>query len=90
MIEHMAVCWMRLAVMEIYYSAAVGGQGSLKFLEFAEKRLTLAQRRYARAVETLSKYRMMVQATRLLEARADAAGAERRVNNMRTLKAVNA
>ncbi|HZH91585.1 MAG TPA: hypothetical protein VEX70_13325 [Pyrinomonadaceae bacterium] len=91
LIEHAAVCWVRLAVMEVYYSAAHRATGnSIKWLEFTEKRLILAQRRYARAVETLSRFRMMAEATRLLEARADAAGAARRVNNMRTLKAVTA
>jgi len=91
LIEHAAVCWSRLALMEIYYSAAHRATGnSIKWLEFTEKRLMLTQRRYARSVETLSKFRMMSEATRLLEARADAAGAARRVNNMRTLKAVTA
>ena len=90
LIEHAAVCWLRLSAMEIYYSAAMNANNTLTKAAFIDKRLTLTQRRYARAVETLSRFRMMAEATRLLEARADAAGAARRVNNMRTLKAVTA
>lgn len=90
LIEHAAVCWMRLSVMEIYYTGAMAATGnSAKWLAFVEKRLTLTQRRYARALETLERVRMMSAATRLIEARADAAGAARRVNNMRTLKALS-
>jgi hypothetical protein len=89
LIEHAAVCWIRLSAMEIYYTAAMRAQGNTtKWLSFVETRLTLTQRRYARAIETLARFRMMAEATRLIEARADAAGAARRVNNMRTLKAV--
>ncbi len=89
LIEHAAVCWSRLALMEIYYSAAMRATGnSIKWLAFVEKRLTLAQRRYARSLETLARFRMLAETTRLLEAKADAAGASRRLNNMKTLKAV--
>jgi hypothetical protein len=91
LIEHAAVCWLRLAAMEIYYSAVMSTAGNtLERCAFTEKRLTLAQRRHARAVETLSRFRMMSEATRILEARTGAAGAARRVNNMRTVKAVTA
>lgn len=89
LIEHAVVCWIRLSAMEIYYTAAMRAQGNTaKWLSFVEKRLTLTQSRYARAVETLTRFRMMAEATRLIEARADAAGAARRVNNMKTLKAM--
>jgi hypothetical protein len=90
LIEHAAVCWLRLAAMEIYYSAAMRAEGNtLARCAFVEKRLMLTQKRYARAVETLTRHRMMAMATRLLEARADATGAARRVNNLRTLKALS-
>jgi len=91
LIEHAAVCWLRLAAMEIYYSAAMRAEGNtLARCAFVEKRLMLTQKRYARAVETLTRHRMMAEAARLLEARADASGAARRVNNMQTLKAATA
>jgi len=72
LIEHAAVCWMRLSLMEIYYTAVNGADGNtLKRLEYVERRLMLAQRRFTRAVESLGRVRMMQAATRLIESRTE-------------------
>jgi hypothetical protein len=55
-----------------------------------DRRLTNAQRRFTRAVESLAKVRTLSAAARLIESRREAARAAKTVNNVRTLKALSA
>jgi len=90
LISHVALCWLRLNLVEHSYTSNTSGEHTLTAGIYWEKRLTAAQRRYTRAVETLSKVRALTAATRLMESRTEAASAAKRVNNMRTLKALTA
>jgi hypothetical protein len=65
--HHAALCWLRLAEAEIEFTSHTSVQHTLTVGIYYEKRLTLAQRRFARAVETLAR-------TRALLARAEARG----------------
>jgi hypothetical protein len=55
MIEHAVVCHVRLGMMEHLYSRH--GSDRMDVIEHWEKRLTLAQRRFTRAVTTLARVR---------------------------------
>jgi hypothetical protein len=57
--QHAALCWLRLAEVELLYSAKVSGQITLTLGMYFEKRLSMAQRRFTRACETLERVRMM-------------------------------
>jgi len=90
LISHAAVCWLRLNLLEIFNGQILNQSVSLDKAMFWEKRLVLAQRRFTRTLESLAKVRTLTAATRLIEARTEAAGAAKRVNNLRTLKALTA
>jgi hypothetical protein len=64
MIDHAVMCHVRLGMMEHLYSRHASGQ--MDVIEHWEKRLTLAQRRFTRAVTTLARVRALL-------ARADSA-----------------
>jgi hypothetical protein len=55
MIEHAVMCHVRLGMMEHLYTRHASGR--MDVIEHWEKRLTLAQRRYTRAVTTLARVR---------------------------------
>jgi len=59
LISHACLCWLRLACMEMRYTAAFSDSIGLAQGLFYEKRLTAAQRRFTKAVESLSKVRQM-------------------------------
>jgi hypothetical protein len=88
LISHVALCWLRLNLVEHGYTSNTSGEHTLTAGIYWEKRLTAAQRRYTRAVETLAKVRALTAATRLMESRTEAASTAKRVNNVRTLKAL--
>ncbi len=90
LIAHVALCWLRLNLVEHGYTSNTSGEHTLTAGIYWEKRLTAAQRRYTRAVETLAKVQALTAATRLMESRTEAASAAKRVNNVRTLKALTA
>ena len=60
LIEHIALCWLRLSFMEFEYTS-VRKRGSITVTQagFAERRLNQTQRRYLRACETLARIRRM-------------------------------
>lgn len=58
LIEHAVLCHVRLGMMEHLYSRHVSGR--MDVTEHYEKRLTLAQRRFMRAVETLARVRALL------------------------------
>lgn len=88
LISHVALCWLRLNLVEHGYTSNTSNEHTLTAGIYWEKRLTGAQRRYTRAVETLAKVRMLTAATRLIESRTEAASAAKRVNNVRLLNAM--
>jgi hypothetical protein len=90
LIDHAALCWLRLHITELTYSNRLLAADSHSHDSgiYWEKRLAGAQRRFTRAVESLAKVRTLTAATRLIESRTDAARAAKSVNNLRTLKAL--
>jgi len=59
LITHVALCWLRLGFLEVSYTRVQGHSTSIPLCMFWEKRLTLAQRRYTRACETLEQVRRL-------------------------------
>lgn len=57
--QHAALCWLRLAEVELLYSAKLGNSHPLAVGAYYDKRLSMAQRRFTRAVETLERVRML-------------------------------
>jgi len=90
LIEHAALCWLRLSLLEAFAGQLLNQSISLPKAMFTEKRLAVAQRRFTRALESLAKVRALTAATRLIESRTEAANMAKRVNNGRTLKALPA
>lgn len=58
LIDHAVLCHVRLGMIEHLYSRNTSGR--LDITEHYEKRLTLAQRRFTRAVETLARVRALL------------------------------
>ena len=57
--QHVALCWLRLAEVELLYTSKLGTSHTLTVGAYYEKRLSMAQRRFTRACETLERVRMM-------------------------------
>lgn len=58
LIEHAVLCQVRLGMIEHLYSRHASGR--MDVVEHYEKRLTLAQKRFTRAVETLARVRALL------------------------------
>ena len=54
-----ALCWLRLQLIEQQYSGVQAGNMTLPQGDYWERRLSAAQRRYLRAVETLARVRRL-------------------------------
>lgn len=89
LISHIVLCWLRMNILEMFGASLLNQEATLTKAMFWEKRLELAQRRFTRAVESLAKVRALTAAARLMESRTEAASAAKRVNNLRTLKALS-
>ena len=63
LIEQVLLAWLRLNVWEYKYTGMNEQGMSLPVAEFWEKRVSAAQRRYLRAVETLARVRKITRAT---------------------------
>jgi hypothetical protein len=59
LIEHVALCWLRLQRVEQRYSAVMAQSITLTMGDYWERRLSAAQRRYLRACETLARVRRL-------------------------------
>lgn len=57
LIDDIVHCWLRLMAIEQIYSRTINGGCSSAIVLFLEKRLSLAQRRYHRAIESLARTR---------------------------------
>lgn len=92
LIDHAALCWLRLHVTEAIYTTRllVSDSHSHDSGMYWERRLTGAQRRFTRALESLAKVRTLSAATRLIESRTEAASAAKMVNNLRAMKSLTA
>jgi hypothetical protein len=77
LIEQVALCWLRLNVLEVEYTT-IRNQRTLTIdqAHFLERRLNYAQRRYMRACETLARVRKIVRRTPALQINIAAAGGQ--------------
>jgi hypothetical protein len=57
LIQQAALCWLKLNLVELSYSGTMKGSITLTLGMYWEKRLSAAQRRFARACETLTRVR---------------------------------
>lgn len=83
LIQQAALCWLRLTLAEIVYSGVMKGSITLTLGLYMEKRLTMAQRRFARACETLARVRKLSRNTPALQFNIAAEGG-RQVNLVAT------
>ena len=67
LIQHAALCWLRLTLAELAYSNTVKGSITLTLGLYMEKRLTAAQRRFTRSCETLARVRKLSRNTPALQ-----------------------
>src|SRR5690349_17146569 len=59
LIQQAALCWLKLNLVELSYSGTMAQSITLTLGIYWEKRLTAAQRRFARACETLARVRKL-------------------------------
>ena len=59
LVAHVALCWLRLQMMEQKYTRAASQSMSLAQGDYWERKLSSAQRRYLRAAETLARIRRL-------------------------------
>ena len=59
LIENIVTCWLRMNSCEMQLAYRMKGSHSITVLEFWERRLSMAQRRYLAACESLAKIRKM-------------------------------
>jgi len=59
LVDHVALCWMRLQATEQVYSGRMAQSLTLPQADYWDRHLAAAQRRYLRAVETLAKVRRL-------------------------------
>lgn len=76
LIQHAALCWLRLTLAELAYSNVVKGSITLTLGLYMEKRLTMAQRRFSRACETLTRVRKLSRSTPALQLNIATAGGQ--------------
>lgn len=57
LIQQAALCWLKLSLVELSYSCVMKQSITLALGMYWEKRLTMAQKRFARACETLARVR---------------------------------
>jgi hypothetical protein len=67
LIQQAALCWLKLSLIELRYSAVMKQSITLTLGIYWEKRLTAAQRRFARACETLARVRKLSRNTPALQ-----------------------
>jgi hypothetical protein len=58
-IEHIVLCWLRLAVAELQFSAIMSHGGTLAQIEHHQRRVDAAQKRFTRASESLARLRKL-------------------------------
>ncbi len=76
LIQHAALCWLRLTLAELAYSSVMKGSITLTLGMYMEKRLTTAQKRFTRACETLTRVRKISRNTPALQVNIAASGGQ--------------
>lgn len=78
LIEQVALCWLRLNLLEQGYTNATMGSSRASYasLNYWERRLSAAQRRYLRACETLARVRKLARNTPALQVNIAAEGGQ--------------
>jgi hypothetical protein len=59
LIQHAALCWLKLTLAELAYSGVMKGSITLTLGLYMEKRLSMAQKRFTRSCETLTRVRKL-------------------------------
>ena len=67
LIQHAALCWLKLNLLELSYSNAMKQSITLTLGIYLEKRLSAAQKRFTRACETLARVRKLSRNTPALQ-----------------------
>jgi hypothetical protein len=67
LIQQAALCWLKLNLVELNYSSVMKQSITLTLGMYWEKRLTAAQKRFARACETLARVRKLSRNTPALQ-----------------------
>ena len=67
LIQHAALCWLRLTLAELAYSSVMKQSITLTFGLYMEKRLTMAQKRFTRSCKTLVRVRKLSRNTPALQ-----------------------
>jgi hypothetical protein len=67
LIQQAALCWLKLTLMELSYSNVMKQSITLTLGVYWEKRLTAAQKRFARTCETLARVRKLSRITPALQ-----------------------
>jgi hypothetical protein len=60
LIEHIITCWLRVQDVELRYEMIRKDNPTINQMDHWERRLTLAQHRYLKAIETLAKVRRLM------------------------------
>jgi hypothetical protein len=76
LIQHAALCWLRLTLAELAYSNVVKGSITLTLGLYMEKRLTMAQKRFMRSCETLTRVRKLSRSIPALQLNIATAGGQ--------------
>ena len=67
LIQHAALCWLKLNLVELNYSSVMKQSVTLTLGIYWEKRLSAAQRRFTKACETLTRVRKLSRNTPALQ-----------------------
>jgi hypothetical protein len=73
LISHIVLCWLQLGFIECKYAVVIAESVTLAQGRMWDRRVTLAQRRFTRALEALQRLRALTAAARYANARAEAA-----------------
>lgn len=76
LIQQAALCWLKLNLVELSYSSVMKQSINLTLGVYWEKRLSAAQRRFARACETLARVRKLSRNTPALQVNIAAQGGQ--------------
>lgn len=76
LIQQAALCWLKLNLVELNYSSVMKQSITLTLGMYWEKRLTAAQKRFARACETLTRVRKLSRNTPALQVNIAAEGGQ--------------
>lgn len=88
LIQQAALCWLKLSLVELNYSSVMKQSITLTLGIYWEKRLTLAQKRFTQACETLTRVRRLSRNTPALQVNIAAEGGQQ-VNIAPTTAAVS-